>query len=149
MIGKQCYFFQMNARAPADAMRPHPFQSHMLDRTLVNEVGTPTFLPEYWSGQSRTNRTSCTGPGPAVQDSFPPRGKRDCPTLCCSIEYMHIIILKLDLSVRLCVTYMYERQLTGNKKSFLSRHHWTWDITTHSPLARQVMAPSTTKVGCF
>jgi hypothetical protein len=34
-------------------------------------------------------------------------------------------------------------------KSFLSRYHWTWDITKDSPLARLAMVPSTTKVGCF
>ena len=45
---------------------------------------------------------------------------------------------------------LYEREVTGSHstraKRFLSRHPWTWDITTDSPLTRLAMAPAVTKV---
>jgi hypothetical protein len=47
----------------------------------------------------------------------------------------------------------YEQEVTRSHLTRViisfSRHHWTWDITTDSPLTRLAMAPAATKVSYF
>ena len=52
-------------------------------------------------------------------------------------------------SVCVCTNGRWLEAIWLELKSFLSRPHWTWNVTTNSPLTRLAIGPVATKVGCF
>jgi hypothetical protein len=66
---------------------------------------------------------------------------------CCVVTKCNIIILRLHLSV--CTAGRWPEAIRPELKTFLSRHRWTWDITTGSLLTWLAMAQAATKVSCF